>query len=177
MDNFAEYLVKKNETTADRSKRIAVLVLGIALTTIFIVAGLVFISVLPLFITAVVLAVGTGFLTYSLIQSMYVEYEYTFTNGELDIDKITAKKKRTSLLSVEIKKFEDFGKYTDGMEESDDMTVVFASDNIEKNEYYAEFQHDDYGRTRLVFSPDQRILDYTVNSLMGSVRNKYISKS
>ena len=177
MDNFAEYLVRKNETAQDKSKRTLTLIAGITLTLILATAGILMAVRPVLFVVLLLLAFASAYLTYFLVQSMYVEYEYTFTNGELDIDKIVAQKKRTSLLSVEIKKFDDFGKYSDEMEESEDMTVVFASDNIEKHEYYAEFLHDDYGRTRLVFSPDSKILDYTVNSLMSSVRNKYINNS
>ena len=106
-----------------------------------------------------ILAVGAGYGTYFLVTSSYVEYEYTFTNGELDVDKIIAKKKRTSLLSVEVRSFTDFGRYSDGLEESEDMTVVFATDNVASKEYYADFDHKEYGITRLVFVPDERMLD------------------
>ena len=54
---------------------------------------------------------------------------------------------------------------TDGMDESEDMTVVIASDNIASHEYYADFQHEEYGLTRLIFAPDERILDNIKKSL------------
>ena len=112
-----------------------------------------------------ILAAVAGYGTYFAVQGSYVEYEYTFTNGELDVDKIVAKKKRTAMVSTDIKKFTAFGKYTDGMDESEDMTVVIASDNIASHEYYADFQHEEYGLTRLIFAPDERILDNIKKSL------------
>ena len=69
------------------------------------------------------------------------------------------------MVSTDIKKFTAFGKYTDGMDESEDMTVVIASDNIASHEYYADFQHEEYGLTRLIFAPDERILDNIKKSL------------
>ena len=48
---------------------------------------------------------------------------------------------------------------------ANDMTVVIASDNIASHEYYADFQHEEYGLTRLIFAPDERILDNIKKSL------------
>ena len=122
--------------------------------------------IMPFFaMLGLILAAVAGYGTYFAVQGSYVEYEYTFTNGELDVDKIVAKKKRTAMVSTDIKKFTAFGKYTDGMDESEDMTVVIASDNIASHEYYADFQHEEYGLTRLIFAPDERILDNIKKSL------------
>ena len=52
------------------------------------------------------------------------------------------------------------------------MTVVISSDNIASHEYYADFQHEDYGLTRLVFSPDERILDNIKRYLPSNLRVK-----
>ena len=40
----------------------------------------------------IILSVVAAFGTFRIVQSSMIEYEYTFTNGELDIDKIIAKK-------------------------------------------------------------------------------------
>ena len=68
----------------------------------------------------------------------------------MDIDKIMGKRKRASLVSVEVKDFKDFGEYNP---ESDfSGTTVMAVGGDEKA--YSE----NYGETRLVFSPDERTL-------------------
>lgn len=171
MDNFAEQLIKRNETSADKTKRIALVVGGILLTLVFVAVGVLFMGT-AFSLIGFVLAVVSGYGTFFVVQSTYVEYEYIFTNGELDIDKIVAKKKRSSLLSVEVRKFTDFGKYDDSLEESDDMTVVITSDNIASHEYYADFQHEDYGNTRLIFAPDDRILENIKHFLPARLRTK-----
>lgn len=165
MDNFAEQLVKRSETSADKTKRLILIIVGVFFTVV--IAGLAVLQLTkPIFaMLGLILAVAAGYGTYFAVQGSYVEYEYTFTNGELDVDKIVAKKKRTAMVSTDIKKFTAFGKYTDGMNESEDMTVVIASDNIASHEYYADFQHEEYGLTRLIFAPDERILDNIKKSL------------
>lgn len=165
MDNFAEQLVKRSETSADKTKRLILIIVGVFFT--IVIAGLAVLQLTkPIFaMLGLILAAVAGYGTYFAVQGSYVEYEYTFTNGELDVDKIVAKKKRTAMVSTDIKKFTAFGKYTDGMDESEDMTVVIASDNIASHEYYADFQHEEYGLTRLIFAPDERILDNIKKSL------------
>lgn len=165
MDNFAEQLVKRSETSADKAKRLILIIVGVFFTVV--IAGLAVLQFTkPIFaMLGLILAAVAGYGTYFAVQGSYVEYEYTFTNGELDVDKIVAKKKRTAMVSTDIKKFTAFGKYTDGMDESEDMTVVIASDNIASHEYYADFQHEEYGLTRLIFAPDERILDNIKKSL------------
>lgn len=172
MDNFAEQLVRREPTGSDKAKTTGILIGGVAVTV-----GLAVVSFLSIgsglfpFI-GFILAAAAGYGTFFLLQSFQVEYEYTFTNGELDVDKIIAQKRRKSLLSVDIRKFTDFGKYDDSIEESDDMTVIIASDNIASGEWFADFQHDVYGSARLVFSPDERMLENVKRSLPGKLRAK-----
>ena len=172
MDNFAEQLVKRSETSADKAKRLILIIVGVFFTVV--IAGLAVLQLTkPIFaMLGLILAAVAGYGTYFAVQGSYVEYEYTFTNGELDVDKIVAKKKRTAMVSTDIKKFTAFGKYTDGMDESEDMTVVIASDNIASHEYYADFQHEEYGLTRLIFAPDERILDNIKKSLPPQIKRE-----
>ena len=172
MDNFAEQLVKKNETSSDKTKRLLMTVGGTVLTAVLALFGFFTIGNPVLSLLGFLLAVGAGYGTFFIVQSSHIEYEYAFTNGELDIDKIIAKRKRKPLLSVEVRKFTDFGKYSDDPEETAEMTVVISSDNIASHEYYADFQHDDYGLTRLVFSPNEKMLENIKRFLSGSLRSK-----
>ncbi len=159
MDNFCEQLVVKKETSGDKARRIGTMISGSLFTLCLVLIAIMQLGTPLIALLGLLLAVGAGYGTYFLVTTSYVEYEYTFTNGELDVDKIIAKKKRNSLLSVEVRSFADFGKYSDDLEESEDMTVVFATDNVVSKEYYADFDHKDYGKTRLVFVPDERMLD------------------
>lgn len=169
MDSFAEQLVKREDTSSDKMKKYLIYGGGI-----FITIALVILAVLKMgstiSIIMLLLAGGAGYLTYFLGTSTYVEYEYTFTNGELDIDKIIAKRKRVELLSADVRKFTAFGKYSEDIDDSDDLTTVISSDNIASHEYYADFECDKYGKTRLIFAPDEKILEYIMDFLPYSVK-------
>lgn len=172
MDNFTEQLVKKAETSADRNRRIMLVVSGIVLTAALVLLSFIQLNRPLLAFLGMILAAASGYFTYFSVQGTYVEYEYTFTNGELDIAKIIAKKKRVEMLSTEVKSFTDFGKFSDELEESEDMTVVIASDNIASHEYYADFQSEAYGSTRLVFVPNEKMLEYIGRYLPAKLREK-----
>ncbi|MCM1315926.1 MAG: DUF6106 family protein [Prevotella sp.] len=172
MDNFAEQLVKKNLTASEKTRHTVTVIAGVVGTLIFILFGFIMLGRPVLSVLGFILAVGAGYGTFNTMQSSYVEYEYAFTNGELDIDKIIAKKKRKALISTDVTKFTAFGKYTDDIEEPENMTVVISSDNIASHEYYADFQHEDYGLTRLVFAPNEKILDNIKRYLPANVRAK-----
>lgn len=170
MDNFAEQLVRKEPTSSDRVKKAAVYAGGILITVILILFAVVQLGS-AVSMVCMLLAVAAGYGTFFLGQSSYVEYEYTFTNGELDIDKIVAKKKRTSLITADVKKFTAFGKYNDNLPETSDMTVVVSSDNIASHEYYADFEHGEYGKVRLIFSPNEKMLENIKRSLPRTLKN------
>ncbi|MCD8188264.1 MAG: hypothetical protein LUD57_06625 [Ruminococcus sp.] len=170
MDNFAEQLVRREPTSSDKTKKILIYGGGILLTVILIVVAFILGFGSLLSMLSVILAVGAGYGTYFLGQSTYVEYEYTFTNGDLDIDRIVAKKKRSSLISANVRSFTAFGKYNENLEETSDMTVVLSSDNIAYHEYYADFEDEEYGSVRLIFSPDEKMLENIKRTLPRTLR-------
>ena len=172
MDNFVEQLVKKNETGADKTKRIVLTIIGILIAAVLVLMGFLQAGRPTLMLLDFVLAVAAGFGTYCIVQNTYVEYEYTFTNGDLDVDKIIAKKKRKEMLSTSIRQFTDFGKYDDSMEEADGMTVIMATDNIASHEYYADFTDETVGPARLIFVPDERMLENITKFLPAKIRAK-----
>ena len=185
MDNFAEQLVTREHDSSDRMKAMALFVCGALLTI-----GLAVLAFLMLFggrslgfLFGAALAAGAGFFTWRSFQNTQVEYEYTFTNGTLDIDKILAKTRRKELLTLEVRKVTDFGEYNGSPEEPSDMTIVDAAgiprvSDEEEGEaktpvsYYADFPHEEYGNTRHIFTPDEKMLGMIKRALPGALRNK-----
>ena len=158
MDRFLEEAVSKRNRALDEILYYASLVLMIVTGVLgFLFLQSVMAAGLGALIPAVVM-IGIAVYLWFTHDKFRTEYEYTFTNGELDIDKIIAKKKRSEMLTVNVRKFTAFGKYEDGMEETEDMTILLVSDNIASHEYYADFEHEDYGKTRLVFCPNEKML-------------------
>lgn len=93
MDRYYEQL-----TSAYRSKLYDMYgFLMIVMAVIFVL--FIFNSLFPV----AIIAGGLGVLFFFLRQKEYVEYEYVFTNGDVDIDIIMAAKKRKRLVSFDIK--------------------------------------------------------------------------
>ena len=172
MDNFAEQLVKKNETSSDKTRRVMLIVVGVLFTLALAALAVLQLGRPLVALLGFALAVVAGYGTFYFVQNTYVEYEYAFTNGDLDVDKIIAKKKRKEMLSTSVRDFTAFGKYDDSIEETEDMTVIFATDNIASHEYYADFNDESVGSARLVFGPDERMLENITKFLPAKLRLK-----
>ena len=111
MDNFAEQLVKKNETSSDKTRRVMLIVVGVLFTLALAALAVLQLGRPLVALLGFALAVVAGYGTFYFVQNTYVEYEYAFTNGDLDVDKIIAMKKRKEMLSTSVRDFTAFGKY------------------------------------------------------------------
>lgn len=163
MDTFAEQLVIKPMTSGDQAKKIGLIAAAGILCLGFAYLSL---TVMPLLLL-VVCAIAYG--GYFLVTGMNVEYEYSVTNGELDVDKIIAKRKRKHMLTVRISDFETFGLESEAKFDNN-LTTFLVGDGDEAHYYAADFQHESLGRVRLVFSPNERILEAIRPSLKRGIR-------
>ena len=154
MDNFAEYMVKKRPDSRDNAKRAGIIALAVVLCAASVF--LVFVTHIP-FILLITCAIIYG--AYFLITGTSVEYEYAVTNGEMDVDKIIARRKRVHLITVQTADFEAFGPLTDDVPDDDSRTLVLCADNTGEGEYYADLTTEDYGETRIIFTPNQAVLE------------------
>lgn len=161
MDTFAEQLVKKPQDSSDSMKK-TLIIAGAGVIIALLLMLSFFVTFLALFFAA-----ASGYATYYLLSGLNIEYEYAVTNGTLDIDKIIAKRKRVSMISVEVKNFKAFGKYDDA--DSFDGTEIHAVGGGEEY-FYADLTNEAYGDVRLVFSPNERILGCIRPYLPGNIR-------
>lgn len=163
MDVFSETLVKRKFNKQERKK------IKILFATLLI-CSVVFILLVPA--VALLLKVG-GIITVSLIayaviiflvwrtlKKMQLEYEYIIVNDTLDIDEIVAQKKRSRLITIELKTVEAAGRYTKGQFEGRAFeTVIHAEKNVEGHDnFYITLSHPTAHRTLLVFTPDEAML-------------------
>ncbi len=156
MDQYAEQLVRKINNSQDDLKKILLIVVSALLTlgTLFVA-----IFIAPI---AVVLPVGIIYFAIYLFKLLKVEYEYSCTNGTLDIDKILGQTKRVEMLSIAVSAFTAYGKVGECEESDGELTTYSAvgeslmgSDTAEN--YYAEFDHPENGKCCLYFTPDERM--------------------
>ena len=150
MDSFFEQIVQKKKGAKEWTIIIAV-VLGA------LILG--FLSFMFLGSLALFALVGIGYGAWWLITAQNVEYEYCVTNGDIDVDQITARRKRKRLVSVAGRKIEcllpydptaPMGKYQ--------RIVVVAPSLAEEGLWYFTYNSKKNGRTFVVFRPDMRIL-------------------
>lgn len=166
LDTFGEQLVKKMNTGADWAKKIGLAILGLLVATV-----LMWLSFFTGFTAFIFLSVGCLFGLVWLLTGMNYEYEYIITNDDLDIDKITGKRKRKRLITLKMNTVEEFGIY-DGTNGENAEATVIASDGTNINSYYLIAKHKTHGRTMLIFSPDERMVGLILETLPYKVKQE-----
>lgn len=150
MDVFCEYIVKVKKNPVE----LTISALGIILAVILLGFSLFFLFT-PFSSFVLLIDAGVVYGAYILITHFNVEYEYILTNGDIDIDKITAKRKRKRVLSFSTKEFEIVAPYKQG--ENYTNVLDLGTRNYE-NAYYAVFSKDGQKKT-LVFNPPQKMIE------------------
>lgn len=149
--SVSEQLVNKCPSSEDNLKR-----LGIGAGALLLSAAVIFVGYLyGLIVPGIMIACAIAYGGYFLFTSTYIEYEYSVFDGTLDIDKIIAQRKRSHLLSVKISSFDSFAEVGDN-DDNPAETTVFALGDDGKS-WYADFNHPDYGKARLYFTPNEKI--------------------
>ena len=154
MDGIREQLVKKPETRSDRSKTYAVLLAALILAILVVmIVNVVFGATMILI--ALLIAGGILYGGYWLTGEFYVEYEYCCSGGELTVDKIINRKRRKPMCSVNLRNAERFMKEPFTLPDATEISA--CGDEFEK--YAIEYNDSKYGRSVLVFTPDERMLE------------------
>lgn len=152
MDSFYEQLVTTKKTTAYNLANGGTYILGV-LALLFLGSGNILFTVL-----FAALAVGLFFLK----KKLYIEYEYDFTNGEIDVDSIIEMKSRKRILSFSIKDVEllapldsdpvkDFG--------NKPQRVVKAYPSTSEEKLYVAMITGGTERVQLIFVPNEKFRD------------------
>lgn len=161
MDSFIEYMIKQRKTASALVKKIlvyfAALIVSLLVTAITLIFPSMFMSLIPLAIVLIF------YLAYRISSTYDVEFEYILTNGELDVDKITHKKRRKRLMTIHCKSFTEFGKCDKSSKGADSKgeyaRIINASANSDTfDDYYAVFYKNGQ-KIKLIFNPTQRMID------------------
>jgi hypothetical protein len=172
MDNFHEEVVMKDKTTMDSLlyvlSYIAMIVFGIlALFMLMNILPLLLAGQFTMIIAPAILLVAFGGLTYLAYvtrNKQSTEYEYTFTNGELDVAAVIMNNKRKKLLSANAKEFESIAPVSDDSykrlaNSMKDMKLYKAYRNNDVDRlYYGLFNHDGV-KSILLFEPSEELLN------------------
>lgn len=158
MDMFVEQIIYRKKTKS----QVALAVLIMALTSILVVMAFLLLGSLALML---MLPLGWGM--WWLLSGMNIEYEYCITNGDIDIDRIVARRKRERVVSVSLKKLDSAGRYEPEKWQGRqvDRTVFAAVSDKEEGLYYFSYRSKKRGYTLVVFQPNERVMEAFVKAL------------
>ena len=150
MDTFFEQIVKKKKGFTEWAIIIAVMAAAAAL----LVLALWFAS-----LYIIVATVGIIYGAWWLATTQNVEFEYCVTNGDIDVDKIVARRKRTRLVSVAGRKIRALAPYDPAKPLGKFQRTVMGAPSLkEEGLWYFTYHSKKNGDTLVVFMPDDRVL-------------------
>ena len=150
MDTFFEQIVAKKKGAVEWLIIVGIVLLGL------IVLSLVFLFAYSFLVIALV---GVGYGAWWLITNQNVEYEYCVTNGDIDVDKITARRKRKRLVSVSGRKIESLLPYDPAAPLGKYQRTVMVAPSLKEDGLWCFTYHSKKnGHTFVVFRPDRRVL-------------------
>lgn len=157
MDVFVEQLVARR-----RGKREFFLVFALTLAGILLVAA----SILYLFSLAAVVLVLVCYGWWWCVKMMGEEYEYSVTNGDIDIDRIRGRSRRLRLVSVRGDKIESLAPHKSGDSlAAFDRVVWCVSGKPDTAQWRFTYHSKKNGHTAVIFEPDERVLASLVDGL------------
>ena len=154
-DIFKEQIIRKKPSTLE--------ILGaIVLSFVYFVLAILIDALITLTIgiqgAFVVLLAAAVYATYLTIGRLKIEYEYSVTNDELDIDMIVNRKSRKRVLSVRLKEVEVMAHQT----KLDKITTVAKTKDFSShrtNDTYTFVSKQNKGLYRIVFEPNADLLE------------------
>lgn len=158
MDIFVEQLIKKKRTGKD------FLMVLLCIAAVFVVmyvmaVGMMFPGLNMLIFAVCVILL---YLLYLLVTSINLEYEYCFTNGILDVDKIVNVRRRKALLELNVRKMDMMGtrnhrSYRSHLEDRS-VKKLYACTHREAEDLCFILYTDEEGRKKmLLFNPNEEI--------------------
>lgn len=158
MDIFVEQLIKRKRRASDFVK------VGLCVVAATVVIFLTFITIgSPLTSLTLLLGVGLLYVLYNLNISINVEFEYCFTNGSLDVDKIIAARKRKRLTELNAREIEMMGTTKNrafkGYMQNSDIKKIYACTSIKDDDVYFVVYEKGGQKCILLFNPNDTIKD------------------
>lgn len=161
MDIYFECLVKRKNSSQVVLHKILIILALVAFSLLIIDLGLKY----PIFLLLgfLVIALAIYWVVHYVFGLFKLEFEYIVTNGDMDVDKIIAKRKRKRLATINFRNIEIMAPVNGAhKKEFNEMTYqkkIDASISAdEKNTYFIIGHSEKHGIVKLIFNPDERII-------------------
>jgi len=160
MDVYIEYLVKQKKTAQTTILKILIVIAVIFFSFVMLALSMQYSSMSFIFLCLIAVAI---FGTWFLFTSLKLEFEYIVTNGEMDVDKIIAQRKRKRLVTIKFREMEIMapanGNHKNEFENKAIKVTLDASSSVtDKGTYFIIARTVQRGKIRLIFNPDARII-------------------
>lgn len=162
MDTFLEYLMTKKSTGKDMLIKTGIVILTLIASVLVMIVFPMIGSFMASYILLGIAAVIYG--AYIWLRNYNLEYEYIFTNGDLDIDAIKSKKVRKRIISLQCKNIELMA-----AKEDPNFKIEFENQSISKRydavydaskgNVYCVIFNKDAMRMLLTFQPPQKLAE------------------
>lgn len=152
-------MVRRKRTGSDYAK-VALCVFGVAIVVLLTILF----SGVP-YIGSIIFLIGAGlvYLIYNISISINLEYEYCFTNGALDVDKIIAARRRKRLTDINARDIEMMGTTKNrafaGYMRNRDIKKIYACTSVNDEGVYFVLSSKNGKKQLLLFNPNDTIKD------------------
>ncbi len=165
MDIFVEKIVARKKGLKENILSVVLIVISV------IIAFMAAITIGPRGIV-VLLVAGLIFGNWYIISALNVEYEYSITNGEIDIDKIINKRKRKKMFTAECKDIEVMAKITSKKYNESIATVpkkIIAVSSMESPDVYFAMLNIKGKRALIYFEPNEKMMKTLKGIIPGKI--------
>ena len=178
MENLIEQVVPKKRDTGYVVRIIIIILIAIGLpAALIVIAELTKTAYLVIIALFVLLFCIYG--AWYFISSQKVEFEYSFLSSTLRIDRIIAKRKRKPVVKVDVKRFDDFFRYSDSEMSKRKFNKVYhaAAEEFSEDNYVASYHDEAKGKCAILFTPNEKLLDEMNRYFGNELRKKlFVSK-
>jgi hypothetical protein len=175
MDHFMEeVVVKRNRLMQEALYYLANIVMVVSALLGFMMLQWIFSGFSLQLLASVLLMIGSAALLFVYKDRLRTEYEYTFTNGELDFAQVYNNKKRKNLGTMRVKNVDAFGPVeSDHFRRLISMPGAKARNwflNRDAKLYYFYYVKDSVRRI-IVFEPSEELVEFIRKYLARGVYN------
>ena len=176
MDHFMEeVIVKKNRILQELMYYAANIVMVISAILGFMLLQWLFTGFSVMLLINMLVLIGLAVLLFMYKDRLRTEYEYTFTNGELDFAQVYNNKKRKNLGTMRVKNVDSFGPV-----ESDHFRRIISMPGAKAKNWFLNrdaklhyfYYVKDSKKNIIVFEPSAELVEYVKKYLPRGVYNE-----
>lgn len=161
-DVFLEQIVKQQKSFKEILRNVAIIIIGLSLAIVLfflLLTPFKFKEYLGMFVFLIL--AGVVYYTWYIVSGLNLEFEYIFTNGEIDVDKISNKRKRKRMTTVRVSQASSFGEFDSSAFDKSAYVHVYNASAFLKGQgnYMLTYANRDGEKCCLVFTPEEKMIE------------------